>query len=74
MKIEVRSKKPDPPIKRPSLAENALSSLKRPSLEAMQKYLKKERLDRDENDPISTNLFTMEHRKLFRLEPFGGVS
>ena len=68
------AKKPDPPIKRPSLAENALSSLKRPSLEAMQKYLKKERLDRDENDPISTNLFTMEHRKLFRLEPFGGVS
>jgi len=48
------AKKPDPPIKRPSLAENALSSLKRPSLEAMQKYLKKERLDRDENDPIST--------------------
>ena len=73
--MEVRSKKPDPPIKRPSLAENALSSLKRPSSEALQKYLKKERLDRDENDPINTNLsFTMEHQKLFRLEPFGGVS
>lgn len=50
------AKKPDPPpIKRP-LTENLLSSMKRPSLEAMQKYLKKERSgdDNAQSDPIST--------------------